>query len=209
MIPWDNCPSSFTKDISQIFWYSPLTRCLYSWATPDIWWVTALASWTFWDCAVNAKWGIGFFLPLDIKLELGTSVSALRGCVDCTLDGGTRTSGRIICWPKGDMWNLCWKLVEHFLSSSSMILVCYEGRGLVIFGRTLWGILEDFVTGCCCVSSALWWKLSATFENISESFSIANIWESPKLEKKNWGAGFFREWANLCAARMTSSEDEL
>ena len=36
MIPWANCPSSFTKDRSQFFLSLSLTICLYSWATTDI-----------------------------------------------------------------------------------------------------------------------------------------------------------------------------
>ena len=42
LIPWANCPSSFAKDISQIPLSRPLTRCLYSWSTPEILCVTAL-----------------------------------------------------------------------------------------------------------------------------------------------------------------------
>ena len=116
LIPWANCPSSFAKDIYQIFLSGTLTRCLYSLATPDIWWVTALASWIFWNCAVNEKCGMGVFLLLDLKLELGTSVSTLGGCAVCNLGGGTETSGRIMFGPEGDMWTLCWKLVENFPS---------------------------------------------------------------------------------------------
>ena len=96
LIPWDNCTSSFAKYISKIFLSGPLAICLYSWATPDIWWVTALSSWLFWNCAVNAKFGMGVFFPLDIKLELGPSVSTLGGCVVSTPGGGTGTSGRIM-----------------------------------------------------------------------------------------------------------------
>ena len=149
------------------------------------------------------------FLPLDIKLELGPSMSTLGGYTVCTLGGGTGISGRIIFGPEGDMWNLCWKLVEHYPSSSSMVLGFPEGRGLVIFGRTFWGTMEDFFTGYCCGGSALCCKLFATLENILESFSIATIWESPMLENGAWGAGFFKEWASLCAAMMTFSEEEL
>ena len=68
LVPWANCPSSFAKDLSQFFLSGPLTRCMYLWATPDIWWVTALASLTCRNCAANAKLGIGFFLPLYLKL---------------------------------------------------------------------------------------------------------------------------------------------
>ena len=103
LIPWANCPSSFAKYISQIFLSITLTRCIYFWATPDIWWVTALASLTFWNFSTNAKLGIGFFLPLDIKLELGPSVSNLGGCSGCTLFGGTGTSGIMVCGPEGVM----------------------------------------------------------------------------------------------------------
>ena len=208
MIIWANCPSSFAKDLSQIFLSGPLTRCLYSWESPDILWLTALSSLTFWNCAVNEKLGIWFFLPLDLKLELGPSMSTLGGCACCSLGGGTGNSGRIMCGPEGKMWTLWWKLVELFPSSSSMILGCYEGIGLVIFGRNLWGIMADFVTGFWCGGSALWCKLSTTLENISESFSIATIWELTMLENGAWGAGFFRAWANSCAAMMTFSEEE-
>ena len=101
LIPWANCPSSFAKDIYQIFLSGPLIRCLYSWATQDIWWVTTLASWVFWNCGVNAKIGMGAFLPLDINLELGPSVSTLGGCAVYTLGGGTGTSGGVMLGPEG------------------------------------------------------------------------------------------------------------
>ena len=167
LIPWANFPSSFAKDIYQIFLSGPLTRCLYSWATPYIWWVTALASWNFWNCDINAKLGIRFFLPLDLKLELGPFISTPGGCSGCTLGGGTGNSGVIMCGLEGDMCTLCWKLVELFPSSYSIILGCTEGIGLVVSGHTLWGTMADFFTGYCCVGSALWCKLSATLENIS------------------------------------------
>ena len=67
----------------------------------------ALASLTFWDCDVNVKLGMGFLLPLDIKLELGLSVSTLGGCSVCTLVGGTGTSAGIMIGPEGYMWTLC------------------------------------------------------------------------------------------------------
>ena len=144
LIPWADFPSSFAKDISQIFVSGPLNRCLYSWETPYIWWVTALASWIFLNYSVNENCGEGFLLPLDLNLELGTSVYTLGGCTFCTLGGGKGTSGRIMFGPIGDMWTLCWKLLENFPSSYSMILGCTEGRGLVIYGRTLWGTIEVF-----------------------------------------------------------------
>ena len=111
MIPWVNCTSSFTKDISQIFLSGPLTRCLYSWETPDIWSVTALAPQTFCNFSVNTKCAMGFFLPLDLSLELVPSVSTLGGCTVCTLGGGTGTSGRIIFGPEGEISTLFWKSV--------------------------------------------------------------------------------------------------
>ena len=43
LIPWDNCPSSFANDCSQNFLFWPLTTYLYSWATPDMGWVSKLA----------------------------------------------------------------------------------------------------------------------------------------------------------------------
>ena len=65
-----------------------------------------------------------------------------------------------------------------------------------------------FFTVCCCGGSALLFKLSATLENICESFSIATIWESPMLENGAWGDGVLKAWANSCAAIMTFSEEE-
>ena len=64
------------------------------------------------------------------------------------------------------------------------------------------------ITGFCYGGSALWRKLSATLENISESCSIATIWESPMLEIGALSAGFYNAWANSCAAIMTFSEEE-
>ena len=57
----------------------------------------------FWNCAVNVKSGMGVFLLLDLRLELGPSVSTLRGCAVCNLGGGTETSGGIILGPEGEM----------------------------------------------------------------------------------------------------------
>ena len=69
--------------------------------------------------------------------------------------------------------------------------------------------MADLVTGHCCGGSSLCWKVSATLENISEIFSIATTSKSLMLETGAWGVGFFRAWANSCAAMMTSSEEEL
>ena len=66
-----------------------------------------------------------------------------------------------------------------------------------------------FFTVCCCGGSSLFFTLSATLENIWESCSIATIWGSLMLENGAWGAGFFRAWANFCAAMMIFSEEEL
>ena len=104
LIPWVNCPISFVKDISQKNLSGPLTRCLYSWETPDILWVTALASLTFWNCDANSKLGTGYLLPLYLKLELGPPVSTLGGCAGHTLGGCTGNSGRMMCGTEGDMW---------------------------------------------------------------------------------------------------------
>ena len=175
MIPWDNCLISFAKFNSQILLYGTLIRCLYSWATPYIWWVTMLASQTCWNCAANAKLGTGFFLQLDLKLELGPPVSTLGSCAGRTLGGGTGMSGRMICGPEGDMWTLRWKPVGLFPSSSSVILGYFEGICLVSIGFTLWVIMEDLVTGWCCGGSTLWCRLAATLEKIPESCSITTI----------------------------------
>ena len=66
-----------------------------------------------------------------------------------------------------------------------------------------------FFTVWCCGGSAIFCTLSATLENIWESFSIVTIWESPMLENGAWGAGFFKAWDNSCATMMKFSEEEL
>ena len=106
LIPWANYPSSFAKDRSQTFLSGTLTRRLYSWTTPDILWVTALASLTCSNCADNANFGTGLFLHLDLKLELGPLVFTLGGCIGCTLGGDTGTSGIMMCGTEGYMWTL-------------------------------------------------------------------------------------------------------
>ena len=63
--------------------------------------VNALASWVFWNCAVNEKSGMEVFLPLDIKLELGPSVSTIGGCAVYTLAGETGMSVGIFIGPEG------------------------------------------------------------------------------------------------------------
>ena len=100
-IPWAISPSSFAKDRSQIFLSGPLTRCLHSWATTDILWVTVLSSITCRNFAANAKFGTGIFLKLDLKLELFPHVSTLGGCNVRNLGGGTGTSGRMMCGTEG------------------------------------------------------------------------------------------------------------
>ena len=75
LIPWANCPNSFEKDIYQIFLFGNLIRCQYSWATPDIWWVTTLALWVFgivlsmhkveWEfpCLLISSWNLALPCP--------------------------------------------------------------------------------------------------------------------------------------------------
>ena len=99
---------------------------------------------------------------------------------------------------ENDVWtwrghvDIVMKNVGLFPSSSSIILVFWGGIGLVSVERTVWGIMVDVVTSCCCGESTLWWRLAATLGKISESCSIATIWESPILENVAWGAGFCR-----------------
>ena len=179
LIPWDNCPSYFTKYLSQYLLSGPLIRCLYFSATPEIWWVTALYSWVFWNCAVNKKIGMGVFLPLDLKLELGPSVSTLGGYAVCTIAGGIGTSGGIMLRPEGAMWTLCWKLVESFPSLYSMTLDCTEERGLVLSGCTFWGAMADFslfvvVEGLLFSSHYLpSWKISG---RVAQLLSFGSLW---------------------------------
>ena len=101
LTPWANCTNSFEEDLSQNFLSGPLIRCLFSWAAPEIWWVTALVSRVFWHCAVNAYCGQGFFLPLDLKLELCPPLSTLGCCAVFTLGGGIWTSGGKLLGPDG------------------------------------------------------------------------------------------------------------
>ena len=108
LIPWASCPNSFAKDLSQVFFSGPLIRCLYSWATPEILWVTEFASLLFWNFSVNAYCGRGFLLHLDLKLELGPSLYVLGGCAVFTLVDGIGTSGLIMCGTYGEMWTLWW-----------------------------------------------------------------------------------------------------
>ena len=106
LIPWYNCPSSFPNDRYQTFMSGPLTRCLYSWSTPYIFWVTTLASLTSRGCYDNAKSGTGFFLQMYLKLELGTPVSTLGGCAGRTLGGDTGKYGIMMFGPEWYMWTL-------------------------------------------------------------------------------------------------------
>ena len=88
LMPWASCPKSLAKDISQILLYGTLIRCLYSWATPEILWVTEFASHGVWPCAVNAYRGWTILFPLDLKLELGPPMSTLGGYEVFTLGDG-------------------------------------------------------------------------------------------------------------------------
>ena len=106
LISWADFPCSFTKDRYQNFLSGSLTICIYYWTTPDILWVTTLASLTCSNCADNANFGTGLFLHLDLKLELGPLVFTLGGCIGCTLGGDTGTSGIMMCGTEGYMWTL-------------------------------------------------------------------------------------------------------
>ena len=85
----------------------PLTICLFSWSTTDILWVTALAYLICSDCAANAKFGTGIFLQLNIKLELGPTLSTVVGCTGRNLGGDTGTYRRMMCGTEWDMWKFC------------------------------------------------------------------------------------------------------
>ena len=56
-----------------------------------------LASITCRNCAANAKFGTGFFLQLDLKLDLVPPVFTLGACAGLNGGGGTGMSGRMIC----------------------------------------------------------------------------------------------------------------
>ena len=125
-----------------------------------------------------------------------------------TLGGDAGMSRRIICRPLWGLWMLWWRSVVLF-SSYSMMLGRSAGICLVRVGCTWWGTWAFLVIGYFCGVSNGWYRLAATLEKISESWSIAIVWDSPMLENWAFGAGFYREWANLCAAMMIFSEEEL
>ena len=60
----------------------------------------------FCNCDVNAKSEMGVLFPLNLKLELVTSVSNLGGCAVYTLGGRPGTTGEIILGNVGDMCTL-------------------------------------------------------------------------------------------------------
>ena len=189
-IPWANCPNSFAKDLSQIFLSGPFIRCLYSCATPEIWWVTEFYSRGVWPCAVNAYHGLWFLLPLDLKLELGPPISTLGGCTVFTLGDGIGTSGGIMCGPDGDLWTLCWKFVGLKPSSSSMTLSCGGGIYLVRPGCSVLGIPAYVLSACCFGGYVVLFLPSAALVNILDSCSIATECDSPMFENGTWGAVF-------------------
>ena len=107
------------------------------------------------------------------------------------------------CWWDRDLWkNNVWTWGGHV----EILLKTWRTLPIVIFYDIgmLWGNRFGHIRthGCCCGGSTLWCKLSATLEYMSESFSIATIWESPMLKNGAWGSGFFRAWDNLCAVMM-------
>ena len=164
LIPWASCPSSFTNDRSQIFLSGTLAKCIYSWATSNILWLTVLASLICSNCADNAKFGTGFFLHLGLKLELGPTVFILGGFIGRTLGGDTGTSGIMMCGTEGGMWTLLWRYVGMFPSSSSMILGRSEGICWAHVERTWQGRGVYLVTGCFCGGSNGWCRLALTLE---------------------------------------------
>ena len=192
LMPWDNCLKSFAKYLSQILLSEPLIRCLYSWATPEIWWVTEFVLRFFWHCDVNVYRGRGFLLPLDLKLKLVPPLSTLVGCAVFTLGDGIRTSGRIMCGPDGDLWTLWWNIFGSFTSSSSMTLGCSEGIYFVCPGCSVWGITAAVCSDYCYGGSDVLFSSLSALVNILESCSIANNWDSPMFENGAWGAGFFK-----------------
>ena len=208
-MPWFSCPNSFAKYLSQIFLFGPLTKCLYSWATPEILWVTKFASLGFGNCAVNAYRGQGVLLPLDLKLEMGPPVYTLGGCALFTLGDGIRTSGGIICVPDGYLCTLCWKFAGSFPSSYPMTL----GFGGVIYlvcpGCSVLVITAAYCSACCCGGSAVLFPSSSALVYILDSFSIATNWGFPMFGNGAWGAWFFKAWANYRAAMVAFSVEYL
>ena len=192
-MPWASCTNSLAKNLYQILLSGPLIRCLYSWATPEIWWVTEFALQGVWPCAVNEYLGFIFLFPLDLKLALGPPMSTLGGCAVFTLGDGIGTSGGIVCGPDGDLWNLCWQFSGLTTSSSSITLGCgiwvYSGRP----GCGVCGILLAAVCYACLYGgSVVLFPSSTNLVKILESVSIAPNWSSPMSENGAWGAGFCR-----------------
>ena len=77
-IPWDNCPNLFAKDLYRILLSGNLIRRLYSWATPDIWWVTALASRVFVIVPSTHKVAWYFSCPLILSCNLALPCPTLE-----------------------------------------------------------------------------------------------------------------------------------
>ena len=190
LMPWARCPNLSANDLSQNFLFGPLIRCLYYWATPEIWWVNGFSLQGVWHCAVNAYRGLGFLLPLDVKLELGPPISTLGGCAVFTLGDGIGTSGVIMCGPDGDMWTLCWNIIGINSSSSLMTLGCGGGIYLVHTDCSVLCILAAVWYDYYCGGSFLLSLSSAALVNIVDSCSIATNWDLPMFENGYWGAGF-------------------
>ena len=192
LMPWASWPNSFAKDLYQNFPSGPLIRCLYSWSTPEIWWVTEYALRGVWPCYVNAYCGLGFLLPLDLKLELGPPMSTLGGCSVFTLGDGLGNSGEIVCGPDGDLWILCWKFVGLTPSSSSMTLGCGGGKYLVRPGCSVLGMPAAVWSAWLYVGSFVLFPSSAALVKILDSVSITTNWDSTMFENGACGAGFCR-----------------
>ena len=58
---------------------------------------------SFLEFFCQSKSGMGVFLPLDLKLELGPPLSTLGGCAVFNLGGGIGNSGVIMLGPEVDM----------------------------------------------------------------------------------------------------------
>ena len=177
-MPWANFHSSFAKDRSQFFLSGPLTRCLYLWETLVIWWVNVLVYITCRNFSANQNFGTGFFLQLDLKLELVPPVSTLGGFSGRTLGGGTGNYRIMVCVPEGVMCTLSLKSVGMLQSSSFIMLGRSKGICFAHVGSTFWGIGAYFVTGCFGGRFNVWCRLAATLEKylrVAQSLTFGSI----------------------------------
>ena len=192
LIPWANCPNLFAKDLSQVFLSGTLIECLYSWGTPEIWWVTELFLRFLWNCAVNTYRGRGFFIVF--LSQIGTWPSLvhpwrLRSVHPWWWDMEFRVNNVWPWWRNVDLVLIIWRFLPLFIFSD---IDMYWGNIFSLSWLHFWGKMAAVCSDCCYGGSAALFTFLAVLVNILESCSIATNWESPMLENGAWCAGFSR-----------------